>query len=116
MKKILKLLEHEHGVTPTPYRGEDIYYQWDYPCAWPAATCIIYKALKEIGLIDDAKRVAQKYMHTIDEEFKKSGRLWEKYDAVRGGMGVSSEYDTPEMMGWTAGVYVYFDEELKRLG
>lgn len=116
MKKVLGLLEHEYGVTPTPYRGEDIYYQWDYPCAWPAATCIIYKALKEIGLLDDAKRIAGKYISTIDEEFKKSGRLWEKYDAVRGGIGVSTEYDTPEMMGWTAGVYVYFDEELKRLG
>ena len=54
-------------------------------------------------------------MNTIDEEFKKCGRLWEKYDAVRGGMGVSTEYETPEMMGWTAGVYVYFDEELKRI-
>ena len=116
MKKILALLEYEHGVTPTPYRGEDIYYQWDYPCAWPAATYLIYKALKEIGLLDDAKRIAKKYMHTIDEEFKKSGRLWEKYDAVQGGIGFSTEYDTPEMMGWTAGVYVYFDEELKRLG
>ena len=115
MKKVLGLLEHEYGVTPTPYRGEDIYYQWDYPCAWPAATCLIYKALKELGMIDDAKRIAKKYVGTIDEDFAKTGRLWEKYDAVRGGIGVSTEYDTPEMMGWTAGVYVYFCEELKRL-
>ena len=115
MKKVLKLLEHDHGVMPTPYRGEDVYYQWDYPCAWPAATCLVYKALKELGLTEDAKRIAQKYVGTIDEDFEKTGRLWEKYDAVRGGIGVSSEYDTPEMMGWTAGVYVYFCEELKRL-
>ena len=115
MKKVLGLLEHEYGVTPTPYRGEDIYYQWDYPCAWPAATCLIYKALKELGMMDDAKRIAKKYVGTIDEDFAKTGRLWEKYDAVRGGIGVSTEYDTPEMMGWTAGVYVYFCEELKRL-
>ena len=115
MQKVLNLLEQEYGVTPTPYRGEDVYYQWDYPCAWPAATCLIYKALKTLGLTNDAKRIAQKYMGTIDKDFEKTGRLWEKYDAVRGGMGVSSEYDTPEMMGWTAGVYVYFDEELKRL-
>ena len=115
MKKVLGLLEYEYGVTPTPYRGEDIYYQWDYPCAWPAATCLIYKALKEPGMIDDAKRIAKKYVGTIDEDFAKTGRLWEKYDAVRGGIGVSTEYDTPEMMGWTAGVYVYFCEELKRL-
>ena len=115
MKKVLGLLEYEYGVTPTPYRGEDIYYQWDYPCAWPAATCLIYKALKELGMMDDAKRIAKKYVGTIDEDFAKTGRLWEKYDAVRGGIGVSTEYDTPEMMGWTAGVYVYFCEELKRL-
>ena len=115
MRKILGLLEHEYGITPTPYRGEDIYYQWDYPCAWPAATCMTYMALKNVGLIDDAKRIAQKYVGTIDEDFAKTGRLWEKYDAVRGGMGVSTEYDTPEMMGWTAGVYVYLCEELKRL-
>ncbi|MBO5737379.1 MAG: hypothetical protein J6S04_06180 [Clostridia bacterium] len=115
MKKVLGLLEHKYGVTPTPYRGEDIYYQWDYPCAWPAATCLIYKALKELGMMDDAKRIAKKYVGTIDEDFAKTGRLWEKYDAVRGGIGVSTEYDTPEMMGWTAGVYVYFCEELKHL-
>lgn len=116
MKKVLGLLEQEYGVTPTAYRGEDIYYQWDYPCAWPAATCMMYMALKNVGLIEDAKRIARKYIGTIDEDFAKTGRLWEKYDAVRGGMGVSNEYATPEMMGWTAGVYVYLCEELKRLG
>ena len=115
MKKVLSLLEYEYGVTPTAYRGEDVYYQWDYPCAWPAATCLMYRALKELGMIEDAKRIAQKYVGTIDADFVKTGRLWEKYDAVRGGMGVSTEYDTPEMMGWTAGVYVYFCEELKRM-
>ena len=114
MKKLLQLLECEHGVTVTPNRGEDVYYQWDYPCMWPAATCIIYKALKELGLYDDAKRIAQKYNKTIDDNFIKTGRLWEKYDAVSGGIGQSAEYETPEMMGWTAGVYVFFDEELKR--
>ncbi|MBO4252164.1 MAG: hypothetical protein J5911_05860 [Clostridia bacterium] len=112
--KVLKPLEYEHGVTVTPYRGDDVYFQWDYPCMWPAATCIIYKALKRLGLIEDAKRIAGKYIATVDDNFKKTGRLWEKYDATTGGIGQSFEYDTPEMMGWTAGVYVYFDEELKR--
>ena len=112
--KVLKPLEYEHGVTVTPYRGDDVYFQWDYPCMWPAATCIIYKALKRLGLIEDAKRIAGKYVATVDDNFKKTGRLWEKYDATTGGIGQSFEYDTPEMMGWTAGVYVYFDEELKR--
>ena len=50
------------------------------------------------------------------QTFRDANGLWEKYDAVQGGIGVSTEYETPEMMGWTAGVYVYFDEELKRVG
>ena len=115
LKKVLFILEYENGITPTPYRGEDVYYQWDYPCMWPAATCIIYKALKRLGLYDDAKRIAEKYNRAVDNNFMKTGRLWEKYDAVTGEIGQSAEYDTPEMMGWTAGVYVYFDEELKEI-
>ena len=113
LKKVLALLEYDYGVTPAPYRGEDIYYQWDYPCAWPAATCITYKALKELGLENDAKRIANKYIKTVDNNFIKTGKLWEKYDAVNGEVGQSTEYETPEMMGWTAGVYVYFCNELK---
>ena len=113
MKKILALLECENGITVTPNRGKDVYYQWDYPCMWPAATCIIYKALKRLGLNEDAKRLAKKYNTTLENNFVKTGRLWEKYDAVSGGIGETAEYATPEMMGWTAGVYVYFDEELK---
>ena len=115
LKKVLAGLEHDNGVTVTPYRGEDVYFQWDYPCMWPAATCIIYKALRRLGLHEDAARIAKKYMRAMDENFVKTGRLWEKYDAVTGGIGQSAEYDTPEMMGWTAGVYVYFDEELKEM-
>ncbi len=114
LKKVLKTLEYPYGVTPTPDRGEGVYYQWDYPCTWPAATCLMYKALKTLGMDEDAKRIAKKYNGVVDKNFVETGRLWEKYDAVTGGIGQSAEYDTPEMMGWTAGVYVYFDEELKK--
>ena len=99
-------IETELGVTVTPYRGEDIYYQWDYPCMWPAATCLIYKAFKALGMYEDAKRIATKYNAVLENNFVKTGRLWEKYDAVTGGIGYSTEYETPEMMGWTAGTYL----------
>lgn len=114
-KKVLAVLETHNGISVTPYRGEDVYYQWDYPCMWPAATCMVYTALKNTGLIDEAKRIAEKYVKNVGDCFEKTGRLWEKYNAVDGGIGQSAEYETPEMMGWTAGVYVYFSEELKRL-
>jgi alpha,alpha-trehalase len=115
LKKVVSGIETEKGITVTPNRGKDVYYQWDYPCMWPAATCIIYKAFKTLGMYEDAKRIATKYNTVVDENFVKTGRIWEKYDAVTGGIGYSNEYETPEMMGWTAGVYVYFEEELKKL-
>ena len=115
LKKVVSGIETEKGITVAPNRGKDVYYQWDYPCMWPAATCIIYKAFKALGMYEDAKRIAMKYNTVVDENFVKTGRIWEKYDAVTGGIGYSNEYDTPEMMGWTAGVYVYFEEELKKL-
>ena len=34
--------------------------------------------------------------------------FWEKYDASNGEVSVTNEYQTPTMMGWTAGVYEYF--------
>ena len=112
LKSILKTLEFENGVTVTPYRGDDVYYQWDYPCMWPAATWQIYVALKNVGLYEDATRIAKKYMSTIEKNFERTGIIWEKYDAITGEIGCNVEGETGEMLGWTAGVYVYFDYEI----
>lgn len=40
-------------------------------------------------------------------------KLWEKYDASVGVVSVTKEYKTPEMMGWTAGVYLYLCQLFK---
>lgn len=42
-----------------------------------------------------AKPFAQKYIKLVEDTYVKTEKLWEKYDAV-------------EMLGWTAGVYLYF--------
>lgn len=115
LQKALKTLEYEHGIAFAPYRGEDVYYQWDYPCMWPPVVCLAFRALNRLGLYEDANRIAEKYLRTVDGNFKATGRLWKKYDAVSGGIGQSTEYETPEMLGWTAGVYVYLDKALECL-
>lgn len=110
--RVLKQLELSYGLSVAVNRGSDIYFQWDYPCMWPAATCLTYMGLKDIGLIADAKRIAQKYNTVVSNIFEKTGRIWEKYDASNGQIAVTSEYATMEMMGWTAGVYRFFAKEL----
>ena len=114
-KKVLARLEQENGLCVGEYRGDNaVYFQWDYPCMWPAATCLVYEGLKKIGLTEDAKRIAKKYNKVVAYNFQKTGKIWEKYDAITGEVAQTlQEYGTPEMLGWSAAVYRYFEEELK---
>ncbi len=109
---VLKRLELKYGLAVCENRGDDVYFQWDYPFMWPAATYLAYQGLKNIGLNSDAKRIAKKYNDVVYDVFEKTGRIWEKYDAATGGIAVTSEYKTPEMMGWSAAVYRCFAEAL----
>ena len=112
-KKILQRLELQYGVSPTEFRGKDaVYYQWDYPCVWPVASWFTYSALKNVGLKGDAERVALKYIKCVNDNFEKTGVIWEKYDGRDGSVAKTSEYETPEMLGWSAGVYKVFCEEI----
>lgn len=114
-KKVLERLELKFGLSACECRKDDIFFQWDYPCMWPAATCLAYMGLKRTGLSDDARRIAEKYLSVLKSVFEKTGRLWEKYDASNGEIAVTSEYETMPMMGWTAAVYRYFAEELGKI-
>ncbi len=111
--KVLKRLELEYGLSACEYREDDLFYQWDYHYMWPAATCLAYMGLKNIGLDEDALRNANKYVSVVRKIFDETGRLWEKYDALTGEIAVTSEYATMPMMGWTAAVYRYFVENEK---
>lgn len=111
-KKLLKKLELEFGLSACEYRGADeTYLQWDYPCMWPSNVYFAYVGLKRIGLLEDAERIARKYTDTVERCFAQTGSLWEKYDAGKGTVAVTKEYDSQEMMGWTAGVYRFLEEQ-----
>lgn len=108
-KRVLEKLELEHGISAGEYLGENQqYFQWDYPSMWPCNMYFAVEALLAVGCKEEANRVKNKYMRVVEDCFAKTGALWEKYDAKRGTTSFTSEYDTPEMMGWTAGVYEYF--------
>ena len=112
-KKILQRLELPCGISPAEYRGENaVYYQWDYPCVWPYTSWFTFTALKNVGLTGDAERIALKYMNCVNDNFEKTGVIWEKYDGRNGSVATTNEYKTPEMLGWSAGVYKYFYGEI----
>lgn len=80
---------------------------------WPSNVYFAVYGLLKIGMEEEALRIAGKYVDTVDKCFEKTGLLWEKYDAAIGEVSVSREYDTPSMMGWTAGVYLDMCRVLK---
>ena len=49
----------------------------------------------------------------VEDVEVKTGQLWEKYNADTGSCDATCEYKTPPMLGWTAGVYLKFLDELE---
>ena len=79
---------------------------------WPTNVYFACFGLQRIGLKEEAKRLAKKYCDTVEKCFEETGLLWEKYNALDGSVSVTREYETPAMMGWTAGVYLALGELL----
>lgn len=109
--RVISALELPCGLSASAYRGEgEKYLQWDYPSMWPSNVYFAAIALDRLGLRDDAHRIAGKYTDTVERVFDAQGDLYEKYDARDGSVSVTSEYETPAMLGWTAGVYAFLKD------
>lgn len=107
-KELYKAFVLPYGFSVGVARKEGDYLQWDYPHMWPANTCLAYMGYKRIGLDSEANSIKEKYMKALEDNFESTGSLWEKYDSTNGKISITSEYETPKMMGWTAAVYEYF--------
>ena len=103
----LNRIEGGYGVFACEKNDAIGSYQWDYPNSWPPVTYIVIRGLIAYGYTDDALRIAEKYIHASDKIFKETGCLWEKYNADEGSVNVTHEYETPPMIGWCAGAYLY---------
>lgn len=109
---LLEKLELKYGISGGE-TGPLWSCQWDYPNVWAPQQFIAYTALMNYGYVEDARRIAKKYIELIEAGFEKTGNLWEKYNGNTGEIA-SNEYDAPPMVGWTAGVYIYFYSQLEK--
>ena len=69
---------------------------------------IAYDGLRRFGFDNDADRIAGKYIDVVENNYYSTGKLWDKYNVVSGGIDSSSENTLRDMFGWTAGVNLYF--------
>lgn len=104
--RLLPQLEHTYGIAGSQ-NGDLLNLQWDYPQGWACLQYIVVQALERYGYHEDALRIARKYVTLVDKVFAETGALWEKYDVVKGEVSIAKEYESPKMLGWTAGVYLF---------
>lgn len=102
---LLPRLENPHGLAASENRNL-LGVQWEWPHGWAPLQWIAVSGLLRYGYRDEALRLAGKYVSTVRAVFARTGALWEKYDTLTGAVSVAKEYESPEMLGWTAGVYL----------
>lgn len=107
LKMVLPALEHEHGLAVCAEGDYGYTYQWSYPSSWPPVVYLALRGLGEYGFTDDSQRLARKYVDMVRDVFAKTGNLWEKYNVIDGSVAEGLEYQTPPMLGWSAGAYLY---------
>ncbi len=84
--------------------------QWDAPNGWAPLQWIAVQGLKRYGANQLADEIRRRWIKTVEHVFSKTGRLVEKYDVVRGGVGGGGEYPLQDGFGWTNGVTKAFIE------
>jgi len=126
VKNALPHLEFAFGVSPTAPSTPPSPFQWDYPNLWAPLQHLVYRGLARYGYLDDARRIASKYISCVTRTFEATGDLWEKYNVCDGSHRAVSEAGylinpvnlsegtiekgieekPPAMMGWTAGAFI----------
>lgn len=104
--KLLKELEYPFGLSSVQNRDNKEVMQWDFPNLWPPLVLIAVRGLINVNRKADARRIAVKYMDVVENEYKRTSALWEKYDVTDGKKASHHEYFETQMLGWTAGVYL----------
>ena len=82
--------------------------QWDYPHGWPPSQMIVVEALQKYGYLEEAQRVAGKFLQLQIDLHETTGQLWEKYNVVDGNLDLPRErYPGVPLHGWAAAAVAY---------
>jgi len=107
LRNNLALFEYDSGLVTS--LNKDLLKprrQWDYPNGWANLHWIVIQGLPNYGYADDARRIASRWVRLNEEVFAATGKLWEKYDVVKGTIGKSGHYKTQPGFGWTKMTYI----------
>jgi alpha,alpha-trehalase len=96
-----QLLKPGGIVTTTLDTGQ----QWDAPNGWAPIEWIAISGMRQYGQASLAAAIACRWMSNVNEVYRRSGKLVEKYDVISPGRtGGGGEYPLQDGFGWTNGV------------
>jgi alpha,alpha-trehalase len=94
-------------------------HQWDAPFGWAPLVQIAVEGLRRYGHHEAANRVAVNFLSMVLAEFRRTGKIVEKYDVERRSSRVRGilryGYTTNEVgFGWTNGAFLELYHQLPR--
>ncbi len=108
----LERFEMTHGLSvtdeayPSPH-PEFKNLQWAYPLGWPPLQMIAAEGLARYGYLDEAKRISRRFVGLMLAQYEETGKLWEKYNVVTGGLEFPLErYPSVPFHGWSSAAAV----------
>ncbi len=113
-KSVAQIIEemflHSGGVVTTIHKTGQ---QWDAPNGWAPLQWMTFKALKNYGHLDLAKKIKDNWVAANEKVYKETGKMMEKYNVMdtttQAGGG---EYPNQDGFGWTNGVYLKLVNEI----
>ena len=111
----LEIFETDHGLTTTAKTDEIAPgKQWAAPNGWAPLHDFVVDGLLRYGYEDEAKRIAHKWVRTVQHGYDKTGKIFEKYNVVDLDLAAGGAvYPDQHGFGWTNGVTYKFIQLLK---
>lgn len=78
--------------------------QWDRPNGWAPLQWVAVSGLRRYREDDLAREIGQRWLATVEREYRASGKMLEKYDVEEVRPGGGGEYPLQDGFGWTNGV------------
>ena len=90
-------------VTTLSFNGQ----QWDAPNGWAPIQWAGFMGAMNYGFDELAKKMKRSWISSIDDVFKRTGKITEKYNVVDTCIAATGgEYPNQDGFGWTNGVYL----------
>ena len=96
---IERVLQKKYGVAQSVRFVEN--KQWDWPNGWAPVQLRAAEGLMRYGYNRLALRLVKKWLYLNVNLFRKTNKLWEKYDVVHGTIGMPDRYPTAHGFAWT---------------